>query len=149
MIFIFQANMNSAESMESDENKKLGPKSRSQQFYSKQDIVEQYCLNDKQLQVLNRVRQPPALFGCISSHRVRILIIIITSKYIYLFFVQIRIIILFNNYLFQKLKKFNFGRIYYFLMFNVFFYIQSSYKKTIMIFHELIERILNFERKAY
>ncbi|XP_025197819.1 uncharacterized protein LOC112596379 isoform X2 [Melanaphis sacchari] len=64
-----QANMNSADSMESDENKKLGPKNRSQQFYSKQDIVEQYCLSDKQLQVLNRVRQPPALFGCISSHR--------------------------------------------------------------------------------
>lgn len=56
--------------MESEENKKQGPKTRSQQFYSKQDIVEQYCLSDKQLQVLNRVRQPPALFGCISSHRV-------------------------------------------------------------------------------
>jgi len=78
--------MNSADLMESDENKKLGPKSRSQQFYSKQDIVEQYCLSDKQLQVLNRVRQPPALFGCISSHRVRILIIIVTPKYIYFFF---------------------------------------------------------------
>ncbi|XP_026813577.1 uncharacterized protein LOC113554088 [Rhopalosiphum maidis] len=64
-----QANMNSADLMESDESKKLGPKNRSQQFYSKQDIVEQYCLSDKQLQVLNRVRQPPALFGCISSHR--------------------------------------------------------------------------------
>lgn len=63
--------MNSADSMESEENKKQGPKTRSQQFYSKQDIVEQYCLSDKQLQVLNRVRQPPALFGCISSHRVR------------------------------------------------------------------------------
>lgn len=62
--------MNSADSMESDENKKQGAKTRSQQFYSKQDIVEQYCLSDKQLQVLNRVRQPPALFGCISSHRV-------------------------------------------------------------------------------
>jgi hypothetical protein len=68
--------MNSADLMESDENKKLGPKNRSQQFYSKQDIVEQYCLSDKQLQVLNRVRQPPALFGCISSHRVRKLIIV-------------------------------------------------------------------------
>ncbi|VVC26144.1 Hypothetical protein CINCED_3A015350 [Cinara cedri] len=64
-----QANMNSADSMELDENKKQGAKNRSQQFYSKQDIVEQYCLSDKQLQVLNRVRQPPALFGCISSHR--------------------------------------------------------------------------------
>lgn len=64
--------MNS-DSMESDENKKQGPKTRSQQFYSKQDIVEQYCLSDKQLQVLNRVRQPPALFGCISSHRVMII----------------------------------------------------------------------------
>ncbi|XP_025408595.1 uncharacterized protein LOC112682271 isoform X2 [Sipha flava] len=63
-----QANINS-ESMESEESKKQGPKTRSQQFYSKQDIVEQYCLSDKQLQVLNRVRQPPALFGCISSHR--------------------------------------------------------------------------------
>lgn len=62
--------------MELDENKKQGPKTRSQQFYSKQDIVEQYCLNDKQLQVLNRVRQPPALFGCISSHRVNKIIII-------------------------------------------------------------------------
>jgi len=85
--------MNSADLMESDENKKLGPKSRSQQFYSKQDIVEQYCLSDKQLQVLNRVRQPPALFGCISSHRVRILFIIVTSKYIHLFFVRISILI--------------------------------------------------------
>ncbi|KAF0765515.1 Uncharacterized protein FWK35_00008033 [Aphis craccivora] len=64
------ANINSADSMDPpDDNKKLGPKNRSQQFYSKQDIVEQYCLSDKQLQVLNRVRQPPALFGCISSHR--------------------------------------------------------------------------------
>lgn len=68
-IFIFQANINS-ESMDPEESKKQGPKTRSQQFYSKQDIVEQYCLSDKQLQVLNRVRQPPALFGCISSHRV-------------------------------------------------------------------------------
>lgn len=65
--------MNS-DSMESDENKKQGPKTRSQQFYSKQDIVEQYCLSDKQLQVLNRVRQPPALFGCISSHKVMIIL---------------------------------------------------------------------------
>lgn len=73
--------MNSADLMESDE-KKLGPKSRSQQFYSKQDIVEQYCLSDKQLQVLNRVRQPPALFGCISSHRVR-KFIIVTSQYVF------------------------------------------------------------------
>jgi len=63
-----------------DDSKKLGPKNRSQQFYSKQDIVEQYCLSDKQLQVLNRVRQPPALFGCISSHRVRKLIFYITSE---------------------------------------------------------------------
>lgn len=69
-MYICQANMNSADSMELDENKKQGLKNRSQQFYSKQDIVEQYCLSDKQLQVLNRVRQPPALFGCISSHRV-------------------------------------------------------------------------------
>ncbi|XP_050424277.1 uncharacterized protein LOC126835621 isoform X2 [Adelges cooleyi] len=65
-----QANMNSTDSMESDESKKQVAKaSRSQQLYSKQDIVEQYCLSDKQLQVLNRVRQPPTLFGCISSHR--------------------------------------------------------------------------------
>ncbi|XP_050524276.1 uncharacterized protein LOC126895959 [Daktulosphaira vitifoliae] len=65
-----QANMNTTDSMDSDENKKQASKvNHSQQFYSKQDIVEQYCLNDKQLQVLNRVRQPPALFGCISSHR--------------------------------------------------------------------------------
>jgi len=66
--------------MESEENKKQGPKSRSQQFYSKQDIVEQYCLSDKQLQVLNRVRQPPALFGCISSYRVSTSIVVIAFK---------------------------------------------------------------------
>lgn len=62
--------------MESEESKKQGPITRSQQFYSKQDIVEQYCLSDKQLQVLNRVKQPPALFGCISSHRVNTMIIV-------------------------------------------------------------------------
>lgn len=75
--------MNS-DSMESDENKKQGPKTRSQQFYSKQDIVEQYCLSDKQLQVLNRVRQPPALFGCISSHKVMIILGKILKIKIYL-----------------------------------------------------------------
>lgn len=74
--------MNPTDSMESEENKKQGPKTRSQQFYSKQDIVEQYCLSDKQLQVLNRVRQPPALFGCISSHRVITMITVTLRQYI-------------------------------------------------------------------
>lgn len=66
--------------MESDESKKQGPKTRSQQFYSKQDIAEQYCLSDKQLQVLNRVKQPPALFGCISSHRVKTMNIVTFTR---------------------------------------------------------------------
>ncbi|XKL66495.1 hypothetical protein PGB90_009915 [Kerria lacca] len=39
-------------------------------LYSKQDIREQYCISDKQVHVLETTRQPPGLFGCISSRNV-------------------------------------------------------------------------------
>lgn len=50
-------------------------------LYSKQDIREQYCISDKQVHVLETTRQPPGLFGCISSRNVSIFLIFVCFNY--------------------------------------------------------------------
>ncbi|CAH0386410.1 unnamed protein product [Bemisia tabaci] len=37
--------------------------------YSKEDIKEQYCINDKQLSVLEHVHESSSFFGCLSSYQ--------------------------------------------------------------------------------
>jgi len=39
-------------------------------IYSKEDIREQYCINEKELEVLEKGKKR-SIFGCMSKHRVR------------------------------------------------------------------------------
>lgn len=41
-------------------------------LYSKEDIREQYCINEKQLHGLEDVHDSGGLFGCLSNYHVRI-----------------------------------------------------------------------------
>lgn len=51
------------------EDERMGRRSRSKRGtpYSKGDIREQYCINNKEVQVLES-GSPSALFGCLSKH---------------------------------------------------------------------------------
>lgn len=42
--------------------------------YSKEDIREQYCVNDKEIHVLENVQVQSRLFGCLSNYGVGIII---------------------------------------------------------------------------
>jgi hypothetical protein len=39
--------------------------------YSREDFKEQYCINEKSLDQLDRSRSSLGLFGCLSSYQVR------------------------------------------------------------------------------
>ena len=39
-------------------------------LYSHEDIREQYCINSKELEALERARRGKGFFGCLSSHKV-------------------------------------------------------------------------------
>ncbi|XP_054267184.1 uncharacterized protein LOC128989329 [Macrosteles quadrilineatus] len=50
--------------------KQLGRSKRGTPLYSKEDIREQYCINDKQLHGLEDIQNTGGLFGCLSSYHV-------------------------------------------------------------------------------
>ncbi|XP_046673598.1 uncharacterized protein LOC124362813 isoform X1 [Homalodisca vitripennis] len=50
--------------------KQLGRSKRGTPLYSKEDIREQYCINDKQLHGLEDIQGTGGLFGCLSSYHV-------------------------------------------------------------------------------
>lgn len=50
--------------------KQLGRSKRGTPLYSKEDIREQYCINDKQLHGLEDIQGSGGLFGCLSSYHV-------------------------------------------------------------------------------
>lgn len=50
--------------------KHLGRSKRGTPLYSKEDIREQYCINDKQLHGLEDIQGSGGLFGCLSSYHV-------------------------------------------------------------------------------
>lgn len=50
--------------------KHLGRSKRGTPLYSKEDIREQYCINEKQLNGLEDIQDSGGLFGCLSSYHV-------------------------------------------------------------------------------